>query len=319
MQRVRTAVVGAGYFGTFHARKYAALPRAELRYVVDADPARAAEVAAANGALPLTDVEALAGAVDAVSVAVPTAAHHAVAGRCLDLGLHVLVEKPIATTLEEARDLVARAERTGRILQVGHLERFHALNLETAGLIRRPLFIECHRIHGFRPRAIDVDVVLDLMIHDIDLILALVRRPVLAVDAIGAPVITGAPDIANARLRFEGGCVANVTASRISLKTERKMRIFQPETYLSIDLMTRHYTAVHRTPGTAGGQPGFRAEEKSYGEADALELEIAAFLEAVATGGAPPVSGADGVAALETALNIRTAMAQSAAAAGLPF
>lgn len=317
MARIRTAVIGAGYFGAFHADKHARIDGAELVAVVDADVARAAEVAGRHGAAALGDIAALAGRVDAVSVAVPTRAHHDVVMRCLDMGLHVLVEKPIARTLAEAQAMVARAAERGLVLQVGHLERFHAAALATAGLIRRPLFIECHRIHGFKDRGTDVDVVLDLMIHDIDLILALVRRPVESIDAVGAPVMTSAPDIANARLRFAGGCVANVTASRISLKNERKMRIFQPDCYLSIDLMARRYTLVRAAGRTPSGRPAYEAEVHEYSDADALELEVASFVAAVATGSAPPVTGADGVAALDTALRIGEAMAASAVAAGI--
>ncbi|HEX5795400.1 MAG TPA: Gfo/Idh/MocA family oxidoreductase, partial [Geminicoccaceae bacterium] len=235
MTAIRTAVVGCGHFGRFHAEKYAALAGAELVAVVDRVPERAAEVAGRLGAVALDDPDALAGRVEAASVAVPTAEHFAVASRLLELGLHVLVEKPIASSLEEADALIALAAARARVLQVGHLERFNAALVALADVLRAPLFIESHRLAPFQPRGTDVDVVLDLMVHDIDLIQLLVGQALVAVDAVGVPVLSGHDDIANARLRFAGGCVANVTASRVSLKSERRMRIFQRDAYLSID------------------------------------------------------------------------------------
>lgn len=317
MATLRTAVIGAGYFGKFHAQKYARLPGSDLVAVVDADLHKARTVARPLKAEALSDPSDLLGRVDAVSVVVPTPAHHAVVRWCLENGLHVLVEKPITRTVAEAQDLIAVARDRGRVLQVGHLERFHAASLAMEGVVVRPLFIQCHRIAPFKTRGSDVDVILDQMIHDIDLILHIVRQPVVSVDAIGAPVITATSDIANARLRFANGCVADVTASRVSLKSERKMRIFQPDTYVSIDLMSRRYVVVQKREGEwLPGIPNFDRTERSYPEGDALEMEIAAFLRAIAEGTPPPVTGEDGAAALETALRIEESLRDSARMAG---
>jgi predicted dehydrogenase len=318
MAHLRTAVIGAGYFGRFHAEKYARLPGSQLLAIVDADRARAEEVARRHKVRALQHVSELLGSVDAVTVAVPTAAHFEVARECLEAGIHVLIEKPIAATVEEARELVRLARLRGLVLQVGHLVRFEAATMAIAQAIKRPLFIECHRIAPFKPRGTDVNVVLDLMIHDIDLILSLVRSPVASVDAVGAPVITGEPDIANARLRFESGCVANVTASRVSLKSERKVRIFERATYISLDMLERRYAIIRRKPGeNLLGLPNYEREEHSYREGDPLEREIEAFLEAVATGTEPLVSGEDGLIALDTALRIGDSLRESARRAGL--
>jgi len=226
MSRLRTAVVGVGYLGNFHARKYAALTDVELTGVVDSDAARASEVAAACACTAFTDYRELIGQVDAVSVVVPTQYHHQVALDFLNAGVHVLIEKPITVTIEQADELIAVAEDKKLVLQVGHLERFNPVLMAAEEVLSAPLFVESVRIAPFKPRGTDVNVVLDLMIHDIDIIQYLVKSKVARIDAIGAPVFTAEEDIANARIAFENGCVANVTASRISLKSERKMRIF---------------------------------------------------------------------------------------------
>jgi predicted dehydrogenase len=247
----------------------------------------------------------LIGRVDAVSVATPTAAHHAVARDFLEAGAHVLVEKPITATAAEARDLIAVAARMERVLQVGHLERFNPVILAISGGLKSPRFIESNRLAPFKVRGTDVSVVLDLMIHDIDLVEHMVQSPIATIDAVGAPVFTDEIDIANARIRFENGCVADVTASRISLKAERKIRIFQADAYLSIDLQQKLLTTVRRpTVMPEGEMPAVTVEERSFEPGDALLAEIESFLEAIARGSRPVVTGEDGLRALETATRI---------------
>jgi predicted dehydrogenase len=243
--------------------------------------------------------------VDAVSIATPTPSHYPIARECLERGLHVLVEKPITTTVEEARSLIDVAERNGRILQVGHLERFNAAILALAGTLGRPRFVESHRLAPFRERGTDVNVVLDLMIHDIDLIQSLVGSPIESIDAVGTSVFSAGLDIANARIRYANGCVANTTASRVSMKMERKLRLFQDDAYISIDLQQKVLTVVRKPPEGAGLPLGqVVIEERSYEQGDALRLEIEAFLRAIVDGTPPVVSGADGLRALETATRI---------------
>ena len=305
---IRVAVVGCGHFGRHHAEKYAACHEALLVAVVDRDPAAAQHLADRLGVMALTSADALIGRVDAVSVAVPTSEHAAVASRLLEGGLHVLVEKPIATSLDEAGALIALAARRGRVLQVGHLERFNAAVLALEDVIEAPLFIESHRIAPFSPRGTDVDVVLDLMIHDIDLIQLLVGQPLAAIDAVGVPVLSGRDDIANARLRFEGGCVANVTASRVSFKSERRMRLFQRNAYISIDFSTASATIARKDPASDAVIPGIALEHRSLPAKDALMLEIEAFLAAIRGEREVAVSGEDGRRALATALQITAAL-----------
>jgi predicted dehydrogenase len=306
---IRTAVVGCGHFGRYHAEKYAALAAAELVAVVDREPERARQLAARLGVEALSDLSELAGRVEAASVAVPTGEHFAVASRLLEDGLHVLVEKPIAATLAEAGALIDLAERRGRILQVGHLERFNAAVIALADVLHRPLFIESHRLAPFQPRGTDVDVVLDLMIHDIDLIQQLVDRPLARVDAVGVPVLSARDDIANARLHFEGGCVVNVTASRASLKSERRMRLFQKDAYVSIDFQAGEATIARKGAGEMfPGVPEIRLERRGFAANDALKLEIEAFLAAIRGECPVAVSGEDGRRALETALRITRAL-----------
>jgi predicted dehydrogenase len=313
MSPIRVAVVGCGHFGRFHAEKYAALPEAELVAVVDCDPAAARALAERFGALALSDPTALAGRAEAASVVVPTGAHCAVASGLLEAGLHVLVEKPIAASLAEADALIALAAARGRLLQVGHLERFNAAVLALADVLARPLFVESHRLAPFQPRGTDVDVVLDLMIHDIDLIQALVGAPLLSVDAVGVPVLSARDDIANARLRFEGGCVANVTASRVSLKSERRMRVFQRDAYLSIDFQAGAASIARKGAGEAfAGMPEIGLERRRLESNDPLRLEIEAFLAAIRGTRPVAVSGADGRRALATALRIAQALERPA-------
>jgi len=247
VEPLRVAVVGVGHLGKAHARVYASLPGVRLAAVVDPVRERAEEAARAHGAEVVTDLRALAGRVDAASVVVPTVAHEAVARDLLGLGIPCLVEKPLAKTLEEADRLVDLARRAGVPLQVGHVERFNPAVTALQGRIGAPRFAECHRLSPFKFRATDVDVVMDLMIHDIDILLHLVRAPVKRVEAVGIPVMSERIDIANARLLFEGGCVANVTASRVSDKAMRKIRLFAPDAYASVDTMAGH-AVIYRKP-----------------------------------------------------------------------
>ncbi len=305
MTRLRCAVVGAGYLGRFHAQKYAGLARCEFVGVADPSAAARERIAAELGVAVHADHRELLGRVDAVSIATPTASHHTVTRDFLEAGAHVLVEKPITTTVEEARELVALAAVRGRVLQVGHLERFNPVIVAVAGELANPRFIVSNRLASFKARGTDVSVVLDLMIHDIDLIEHIVRSPIASIDAVGAPVFTDEIDIANARIRFENGCVADVTASRISMKSERKLRVFQTDAYLSIDLQQKLLTVV-RKPAVIqeGVMPAVAVEERSFDQGDALLAEIEAFLDAIEQGGAAVVSGADGLRALETATRI---------------
>jgi predicted dehydrogenase len=318
-REIRCAVIGAGHFGAFHARKYAKLPGARLVAVVDADRARAEAVARPLGARAETELARVLPEIEAASVAVPTKAHFEVARACLEAGIHVLVEKPIAETLEQADVLIALAAAKRRVLQVGHLQRFLLERLELARHMTRPLYVESTRIAPFRPRGTDVGVTLDLMIHDIDLILALVRSEVTMVDAIGAPVVTKEEDIVNTRLRFANGCVATATASRISLKTERKMRIFAPDAYVSIDLHARRLVAMKKGGGRSWipGLPPVDRVERDFDEGDDLAAEIASFVACARDGTPPLVSGEDGRRALATAMRITESIRDSLKAAGL--
>jgi predicted dehydrogenase len=309
---MRTAVVGVGYLGRFHAQKYATSPRSRLFAVVDQNAAAAAAVARELGVESLTDYRELLGKVEAVSIVTPTPTHYAIAQEFLEAGAHVLVEKPMTVTVEEGAALVAAAKAAGRILQVGHLERFNAALQAVQPILTVPRFIESARLAPFKQRGTDVDVVLDLMIHDIDLILSIVRSPVVAVDAIGTSVFSREIDIANARLRFANGCVANATASRVSLKTERKLRLFQDDAYVSVDLHNKVLTVIRKGSGLgADGMPQVAIEERNYEQGDALREEIEAFLQAAAGERAPAVTGEDGLLALRTAVSIGEQVANS--------
>jgi predicted dehydrogenase len=309
---LRAAVIGVGYLGRFHAQKYAAIPDCRLIAVVDADEATAARVAGEVGAQALGDWRALLGAVDLVSVVTPTPTHHTIAKAFLASGADVLVEKPITTSVAEAESLIATALECGRILQVGHLERFNPVVRAMDAIVRAPRFVESHRLAPFKARGTDVSVVLDLMIHDIDLIQSLVRSELAAVEAVGTRVFSDDLDIVNARLRFASGCVANVTASRVSLKTERKLRLFQDDAYLSIDLQQKILTLIRKGAEPAAGEmPQVSIEERSFDPGDALLAEIAAFCESARTRLAPLVDGAAGRAALETAIRIASLVSEA--------
>jgi predicted dehydrogenase len=302
---MRTAVIGVGYLGRFHAQKYSTLERSELVAVVDISAENRERLAAELGVRALADYRELLRHVDAVSIATPTPQHFEIAAAFLESGAHVLVEKPITTTVQDARRLIEIAARTRRVLQVGHLERFNAGILALDGVLTVPRFIESHRLAPFRQRGTDVNVVLDLMIHDIDIIQDIVHAPIASLDAVGATVFSGELDIANARIRFANGCVANTTASRVSLKTERKLRIFQDDAYMSVDLQQKILTIVRKTGGEIKPDAlPVQIEERSFEQGDALKAEIESFLDCIATGKSPIVSGEDGLRALETAIRI---------------
>ena len=305
MQKIRTAVIGVGYLGRFHAQKYAQAAGCELVAVADTRPEAREQVAAELQVRPLEDYRVLLGAVDAVSVVTPTPEHFPIARDFLAAGAHVLVEKPITDTPDEARELIALAARQQRVLQVGHLERFNAAILAAEPYLNAPRFVECHRLSPYRERGTDVNVVLDLMIHDIDIVQTIVGAPIASIDAVGTPVFSEEIDIANARIRFANGCVANATASRVSMKTERKLRIFEDDAYLSLDLQQKILTLIRkRPPGESSGPLPVSIEEQSLEPGDALKAEIESFLECIRTGRAPVVTGAAGLMALETAMRI---------------
>ncbi len=305
MEKIRTAVVGTGYLGKFHAEKYSRLPDSELVAVVDIDESAAREVAERFDTQWYTDYRAILSDVDAVSIVVPTRLHHLVARDFLRAGVHVLIEKPMTVTVEEAEELIEISREQGLVLQIGHLERFNAALLELDFSHDKPLFIESHRLSPFNPRANDVSVVLDLMIHDIDIILDLVDSEVDRIDASGTAVLTDGIDIANARLVFKSGCVANVTASRVSMKVERKMRMFRPQSYVSVDFQNRTLVC-HRTGNGEmyPGIPEILTEQKQFENNDALREEICHFLGCIRDGKQPLVSGEAGKRALATAIEI---------------
>jgi len=297
---LRAAVVGVGYLGQFHAEKLAAAPGVALAAVVDRDAARAKAIAAKHGCRALTDPGALAGEVDLVSIAVPTEQHHAAALPFLEAGVHVLVEKPIATTLAEADAMIAAAQKHRALLAVGHLQRFNPAFRALAAAFAKPLFIDCERLSGFKQRGIDVDVVLDLMIHDLDLVLSLAGSEVAQVSACGFQVLTDSIDIANVRIEFADGCVANLSASRVSQAPVRKLRVFQHDRYASADLQAGKLRIVRRDAKSGG----IAEDASAYDERDELRAEIANFIDA-ARGGRPPlVAGEDGRRALALALEV---------------
>jgi predicted dehydrogenase len=309
MDRLRVAVVGVGYLGRFHAQKYAALAECELVALADPDAEAVGALARELGTRAVADYRQLLGQVDAVSVVTPTPLHFEVARIFLDAGVHVLVEKPITETVDQARQLIAAAQRAGRVLQVGHLERFNPAILAAEPHLHSPRFIECQRLAPFRERGTDVNVVLDLMIHDLDLVQSIVGSPIASIDAVGTPVFSAEIDIANARIRFTNGCVVNATASRVSLKTERKLRIFRDDAYLSIDLQQKILTVIRKQPTILGEMRlPVSIDEQSFESGDALLSEIEAFLASCRGERPVVVSGEDGMRALETAVTITTAV-----------
>jgi predicted dehydrogenase len=300
--KIRVALVGAGEFGRNHARVYHELEHVEFVGVCDTDPAKASAIAAEFAVPVIARIEDLQDRADAVSVAVPTMVHAEIGCRLMDLGLDVLIEKPMARTLPDADDLLAAASRNQRILQVGHVERFNPAVVAVLPIINRPLFFEVHRLGVFTPRSLDVDVIFDLMIHDLDILLAIVERPVTEVKAVGIPVLTDKVDIAHARLEFAGGAVANVTASRVSTERVRKMRFFQQHEYISLDYARRD--ALRVGVKRAGPQPEFAFEKLPAPETEPLRAELEAFVKAVETREPPVTNGQAGRAALELASRV---------------
>jgi predicted dehydrogenase len=302
---LRAAVIGVGYLGRFHAQKYHQLEGVELVAVADAIQDTANAVAQELGVASVSDYRELLDKVDVVSVVVPTPLHFGVAGEFLKRGVHVLVEKPITETVEQAQQLITLAKEHQCVLQVGHLERFNPAVQAAAKVIRSPRFVESHRLAPFKLRGTDVSVVLDLMIHDIDLIQELVGQPIDHIDAVGSRIFSQDIDIANARIRFNGGCVVNTTASRVSLKQERKLRIFQDDAYISIDLQQKILTVVRKKEAGPIESPAqVSIDEQSFEQGDALMSEIQAFVHAVRSGTTPVVTGEDGLRALATAMRI---------------
>jgi predicted dehydrogenase len=298
-------VIGVGYLGQFHAEKYARMNDVELVGVVDIEKNRAEIVAEKVNTKPYTDYKSLFGNVDAVSIAAPTSVHFVIARDFLKKNIDILIEKPITETTEEADELIHLAESRDLIIQVGHLERFNPAIVALKDIVKKPMFIESHRLSIFQGRCTDVSVVLDLMIHDIDLILNFVRSKIRAVYASGVPVASEHVDIANARLEFENGCVANVTASRISTKNERKIRLFQKDAYVSVDFSKKEITAIQQTGNVDCGLiPGMDVKQMSFETGDALENELKSFINAVIHREPPEVTAQMGRDALEIALNI---------------
>ncbi len=309
---IRTAVVGVGYLGKFHAEKYAAIPDCQLVAVADSNFAQAKEVARRLKVDAVENYSELLDQVDAVSIVTPTSIHYETASAFLNRGIHVLVEKPITTTVEQAQQLVDAARANNCILQVGHLERFNAAMLDLDRVLTTPKFIETHRLAPYKPRATDVDVILDLMIHDIDIILSIAHADLVDIAVSGTSVLSNQTDIANARLTFANGCVANVTASRISLKTERKMRIFQTDAYISIDFQNRIFSYHRKGDGEMfPGVPNIDSKETIYEDGDALLAEITDFVRCIKSQEQPLVSGLEGLKALQTATQIRELLNRS--------
>jgi predicted dehydrogenase len=300
---IRAAVIGVGNLGQHHARIYAARGDVDLRAVVDANLERATEVAERYGTRACESFEPLLGELDVASVAVPTVAHHDVARPLLRSGTHVLIEKPISTDLQEASALIEEASAASRVLHVGHTERFNPAVQVVRSLVKRPRFIECQRLGTFAPRSLDVDVVLDLMIHDIDTVLSLVNQPVVQIDAVGVNALTDKIDIANARLRFADGAAATLTASRISMGKTRKLRIFQPASYISLDYAIRQ-VQHYRLEQDADGSPRILGDDLEVPEGEPLALEIDAFLRAARGEEDQGVSGPEGREALAVALEV---------------
>jgi predicted dehydrogenase len=307
---LRVGVVGVGHLGKHHARVLASLPDVELVAVVDINSERAAEVASANGTRPLTNFKELLGQVDAVTVAVPTELHRDIAVAFLASGVPVLVEKPMARSVAEADEMIAAAARAGVPLAVGHTERFNPAVAAARSVVDDPRFIEVHRLGTFPDRSLDIDVVFDLMIHDLDVLLSLVKADVASIDAVGVPVLTDRVDIANVRIRFTNGCIANLTASRISRDRVRKIRFFQPATYVSIDYADQK-AAVWRLVKGQGPQPSIEGGLLDVVNEEPLKRELADFVDAVRSKRAPLVTGEQGRRALALAQAIADKMAQA--------
>ena len=307
MKNINVGVIGVGYLGRFHAQKYAALEGVTLVGVADVNELQCRQVAGECDCRSFSNYKELLPDVDAVSIAVPTSYHCQVAGDCLDAGIDVLLEKPMTVTLAEADELIAKAETGGLILQIGHLERFNPALQAMEPFLTTPVFIESHRIATFKNRGVDVDVVLDLMIHDIDIILNIINSPIKTIHTVGAPVATANTDIANARLIFENGATANVTVSRISRTNVRKMRIFQPGSYINVDFGNKRVMTIQLSDELReNGMPKQVVELRTFADGDALRSEITSFVQHVRERTRPACSGAEGRRALDVALQVMT-------------
>jgi predicted dehydrogenase len=305
MESIKAGVIGVGYLGYFHAQKYAAIPGVELVGVADVDGVRGKEVSTNCNCKYFPDYSELLPDVDVVSIVVPTSLHHAVASDCLKKGVDILLEKPMTVSLEEADDLIRLAEENNVVFQVGHLERFNPAVIAMKPLLTTPVFIESNRISTFKSRGVDVDVVLDLMIHDIDIILNIINSPLKTIHTVGAPVVTDTTDIANARLIFENGATANITVSRISLTNVRKMRIFQPGSYINVDFANKKVMTIKlQDELLESGMPKQNIEVKSFDGGDALLTEIEHFIHHVRHRTKPDVTGIEGRNALEVVLRV---------------
>jgi predicted dehydrogenase len=305
MDNLKVGVIGVGYLGRFHAQKYAALENVTLVGVADTDEKQATKVADECNCRPFLDYRQLLPLVDAVSIAVPTSYHFQVAGDCLEQGVDVLLEKPMTVTLQEADDLIAMAEKRQLVLQIGHLERFNPAVQAMEPFLTTPVFIESNRIATFKNRGVDVDVVLDLMIHDIDIILNIVQSPIKTIHTVGAPVVTANTDIANARIIFENGATANVTVSRISRTNVRKMRIFQPGSYINVDFGNKRVMTIQFSEELReSGIPKQIVKLQTFADGDALKSEISSFVHHVRERTRPAVSGIEGRRALAVALQV---------------
>jgi predicted dehydrogenase len=309
-EKICVAVVGVGDFGRNHVRVWRDLEGAELVGVVDTNPERARQVAEEFRTQVIADLAALPGSVRAVSLAVPTVEHARIGCRLLEQGIDVLVEKPIAASLAEADELVAAARRAGRVLQIGHLERFNPAVAAVERIVTRPLFFEVHRLGIFSPRSLDVDVIYDVMIHDLDILLALVNAPVTDLRAVGIPVLTDKVDIAHARIEFSTGAVANLTASRVSTERVRKMRFFQEREYISLDYARQDVLRVRVQQG--GAEPQINFEKIPTQPEEPLRAELRSFLETVRTRSTPRVDGAAGRRALELADHVMSGILEHA-------
>lgn len=307
MSKIKVGVVGVGYLGQYHAEKYAHMDGVELVGVVDQERSQADAIAEKLGAPAFYRIEDLLGRVDAVSIVTPTPSHFEVSKAFLAHDTHLFIEKPISKNLDEADALIAMAADTGKVIQVGHIERFNPALRALPTKELEPRFIEAHRISVYKDRALDVSVIIDLMIHDLDLVLSLVKQPVSEMMVNGAAVITPHIDIANARLVFEGGCIANITASRIALESTRKFHLFDEKGYYSVDFATRQLVTARQDSSVIDGPiPGMAVLQETVDQADALEAELKSFIDAIRTGTPPLVSGADGRKALDLALAIET-------------
>jgi predicted dehydrogenase len=306
MNVLRAGVVGVGHLGRHHARHYASLPGVKLVGVTDTDADQGRKVAQEYGATYYDSLDALLeGGLDLASVAVPTTAHRAVATRLMEGGVDVLVEKPIAASVDEAGQLVETAAKTGRILQVGHIERFNGAVVALFDAVRAPKFIECHRLSPYPMRGQDVSVVLDLMIHDLEIVLSLVKSPVVSIDAVGVPIFSPEEDIANARLQFENGCVANLTSSRVSMERMRKIRIFEPNAYVSTNFSDQE-VLIYRKRNVPTGEEAspmdrIEIEQLTVSREEPLKMELEAFVSCVRDRTRPLVSGEDALEALKLA------------------